>query len=130
MLGAALRHIGLAKNIPAYALDALVGARDAGELGFHMVVPFLFSGPGPTLLGWQAVLGVTVGVVFEHLLDDLGLVFPIRSLGDLGQVEILDRIAVGAELETAAKRGEVGGLQRGCDGILVAEIALDGLHRA
>src|SRR5260370_30687333 len=78
----------------------------------------------------RAILGVAVAVILEHFLDDLGLEFSVRTLGDLGQVKILDRIAVGVELEAAAQRGEVGFLQCRRDCILVAEIALYCLHRA
>src|ERR1700726_966116 len=72
----------------------------------------------------RAILGVTVAVILEHLLDDFGLEFAVRALGDLGQVEILDRIAVGIELEAAAQRGEVGLFQRCYHGILVGRAAL------
>ena len=50
----------------------------------------------------HAVFGVGVAVPREHLLDDLGLVFAVRTLGDLGQIEVLDRVMVGVELERAA----------------------------
>src|ERR1700710_1922258 len=80
---------------------------------------FLFAG--------CAILGVTVAVILEHLFNDLGLKFSIWPLGDLGQIEILDRIAVGIELEAAAQRGEVGFFQRRRHGVLVAEVTLDRL---
>src|SRR6478672_8514054 len=82
------------------------------------------------LIARRALLGVTVAVIFEYLLDDLGLEFAIGAFGDLGQVEILDRIAVGIELETAAQRGEVGLLESRGHRILVREVALDRLDGA
>src|SRR5258706_15272045 len=83
----------------------------------------LFSFPS-CLVAWRAILGVTVAVILEHLLGDLGLEFAVRAFGDLGKVEILDRIAVGVEFEPAAQRGEVGLLQCGRHGFLVGEVAL------
>src|SRR5207237_1261058 len=65
-----------------------------------------------TLVTGLAVLGIAVDRIREHLFDDLGLEFSIRPLRDLGQVKILDRIAVGIELEAAAQRGEIRLLQR------------------
>src|SRR6202040_3431852 len=35
MVGAVLRHIGLAEDIPGNSLHALIGAGDAGDLAFH-----------------------------------------------------------------------------------------------
>src|SRR6266403_1460315 len=67
------------------------------------------------LVARRAFLGVTVTVILENFLDDLGLEFTVRAFGDLGQVKILDRIAVDVELEAATQRGEVGLLQRGRD---------------
>src|SRR5215204_3377102 len=49
-----------------------------------------------------AVLRIHVAVVLEDLLDDLGLELAVRAPCDLHQVEVLDRIAVGVELERAA----------------------------
>src|ERR1700687_696216 len=72
-----------------------------------------------------AILGVTVAVILEYLLGDLGLEFAVGAFGNLGQVEILDRIAVGVELESAAQRGEGGLLQRRRDRFLVGKVALD-----
>src|SRR5215472_12771933 len=46
----------------------------------------------------RTVLRVRIGVVLEHLLDDLGLEFTVRALGDLDQIEILDRIVISVEL--------------------------------
>ena len=54
----------------------------------------------------RAILGVTVGIILEHLLDDFGLEFAVRAFGNLGQIEILNRVAVDIELEGAAQRGE------------------------
>src|SRR5579863_3836637 len=54
------------------------------------------------LVARRAVLGVAVAVILEHLLYDLGLEFTVGALGDLGQIEVLDRIAVDAEFEVAA----------------------------
>src|SRR3974377_1656093 len=84
----------------------------------------------PASLARRAVLGVAVAVILEHFLDDLGLEFPVRALGDLGQVKILDRIAVGVELEATAQRDEIGLLQRRGHRVLAAEISLHRLHRA
>src|SRR6516225_3008278 len=47
----------------------------------------------------RAIFGVGVAVIREHLLDDLGLVFAVGPLGDLGQIEVLYRIVVVVELE-------------------------------
>src|SRR5580704_17649435 len=60
----------------------------------------------------RAILGVAVGIILEHLLDDFGLEFAVRALGNLGQVKVLNRVAVDVELEGAAQRGEVGLFQR------------------
>ena len=49
-----------------------------------------------------------IGVVLEHLLDDLGLELAVGALGDFHQVEVLDRIVVGVELEAATQRVELG----------------------
>src|SRR5882757_9704340 len=83
---------------------------------FMMVVPSLI------LLRWYAVLGVAVAVVLEHLLHDFGLEFSVRALGDLGEVKILDRVAVAVELEAAAQRGEVGLFQRRRHRVLVGQV--------
>src|SRR5881227_3541513 len=85
---------------------------------------FMMSFPPDCLFGRRAVLGVTVAVVGKHLLDDLGLEFPVRAFGDLGQIEILDRIAVDVELEIATQRSELGLPERGRNGLLVLEVAL------
>jgi len=60
----------------------------------------------------RAVLGISIGKVREDLFLDLSLEFTICALAHLDQIEVLDRIAVGVELEVAAQRGEVGLLQR------------------
>src|ERR1700722_16830237 len=70
----------------------------------------------------RAILGVTVAVILEHLLDDFGLEFAVGALGALGQIEVLDRIAVGIEFEAAAQRGEVGLFERRDHGILVGKV--------
>ena len=51
----------------------------------------------------RAVFGVGIAVVREYLLDDLGLVFAVRPLGHLGQIEVLNRIVVVVELISVAK---------------------------
>ena len=35
VLGIALRHIGLAEDVPGNALDPLIGPRDAGDFALH-----------------------------------------------------------------------------------------------
>src|SRR6266581_7685476 len=64
--------------------------------------------PDHALVGRRAILRVTVAVILEDLLDNLGLEFTVRAFGDLGQIEILNRVAVAIEFETTAQRGEVG----------------------
>src|SRR5690349_8586278 len=78
----------------------------------------------------RAVLGIAVAVILEHLLDVLGLEFAVRTLGDLGEIEVLDRVAVAVEFEAAAQRGEVSLLQCRRHCLLVGEIAAHGLDRA
>src|ERR1700674_152123 len=78
----------------------------------------------------RAILDVRVGIVLEHLLDDLGLELAVGAFGDLDQVEVLDRIVIGVEPEAAAQRLEVGLLQRNAQRVLVGEVALDGADRA
>src|SRR6516164_8657326 len=82
------------------------------------------------LLARRAFLGVAVAVILEYLLHDFGLEFPVRSLGHLGQVEVLDRIAVGVEFECTAQRSEISLLQRGRNLLLVAKVALDSPYGA
>src|SRR6201996_7452517 len=89
---------------------------------------FMSSTPLSASFGRRAVLGVTVAVFLKDLLHDLGLEFAVRTLRDLGQVKVLDRIAVGVELEAAAQRGEVGLLQRSRNRVLVGKVALHSLH--
>src|SRR5262249_14619324 len=60
----------------------------------------------PALL--QGTLGgVGVAVALEDLLHDLGLELAVGALGNLHQIEILNREAVGVELEGAAYGLEV-----------------------
>src|ERR1700761_991469 len=91
---------------------------------------FMSSTPLSASFGRRAVLGVTVAVFLKDLLHDLGLEFAVRTLCDLGQVKVLDRIAVGVELEAAAQRGKVGLLQGSRDRVLVGKVALHRLDRA
>ncbi len=83
----------------------------------------------PLLLG-LAILGVAVGVVRVDLLDDLGLVLAVGALGDLGEVEVLDREPVDVELERPAHRSEIGLAQRGAHRLHVRHIALHRIDRA
>src|SRR5262245_13567677 len=46
---------------------------------------------------------VGVFVVLEYLFDNLGLIFAIRALGDLDQIEILNGIVISVEFEIAAQ---------------------------
>src|SRR5829696_8996458 len=70
-----------------------------------------------------AVLRIHVAVVLEDLLDDLGLELAVRALCDLHQVEVLDRIAVGVELERPAGGLEVGLADRRRERLLVGGVA-------
>jgi hypothetical protein len=45
---------------------------------------------------------VRIGVVLEYLLDDLSLELAVSALADLDQIEVLNGIMVGVELEVAA----------------------------
>src|SRR6202163_2352332 len=54
------------------------------------------------LVARRAILGVAVTIILEHLLDNLGLKFAVGTFGDLGEIKVLDRIAVGIEFETSA----------------------------
>src|ERR1700731_4525979 len=118
MVGAVLRHIGLAEDIPGNSLHALIGAGDAGDLAFHRLFSpsrYLdaFSSREPISTSPEnasvrsvarcAILGVTIAVIFENLLYDLGLEFAVDALGDLGQIEVLNRIAIDVEFEAAAQ---------------------------
>src|ERR1700686_3589335 len=142
MVGAVLRHIGLAEDIPGNSLHALIGPGDAGYLALHRLIsPFRYLdalssrgavAPSPEnalvcSVARRAILGVTVAIIREDLLHDLGLEFAIRALGDLGQIKVLDRIAVNVEFEAAAQRGEVRLLQCRRHRFLVAEVAPDRL---
>src|SRR5665213_2536389 len=64
ILRAALRHIGLAQNIPGNTLHALIGAGDAGDLALHRCFLSSVLTGCRGLLG-RAILGVTVAVIFE-----------------------------------------------------------------
>ena len=77
----------------------------------------------------RAILDVRIGVVLEHLLRDLGLELAVGALRHLHQIEVLDRIVVGVELEGAAQRLEVGLLQRGAQRVLVVGLAAGRLQR-
>src|SRR5207244_3406572 len=77
----------------------------------------------------RAVLDVWIGVVGEYLLGDLGLEFAVGALGDLHQIEILDRVVVGVELELAAQRGEIRLHERSAQRVLVVGFATGHLKR-
>src|SRR5882757_8525989 len=68
--------------------------------------PRIKCGAGFRLTLWlvarHTILGVTIAVILEYLLDNFGLEFAVGTFGDLGEIEVLDRIAVGVELEAAA----------------------------
>src|SRR5581483_11403342 len=53
-----------------------------------------------------AVLGVAVGAVREDFFHDLRLEFAVGAPGDLGEVEVLDRVSVDVELERPPHRRE------------------------
>src|SRR5262245_16449068 len=59
------------------------------------------------LLFHRAILGVRIREVRENLFVDFGLELTIGALGYFDEVEILDRIVVGIELEAAAQRCEI-----------------------
>src|SRR2546423_8364019 len=77
-----------------------------------------------TVLLHRAVLGVRIGIILEYLLHNLGLELAVGALGDLDQIEILDRIVVGVELEAAPQRLEVSLHHGGAQRIFVADVAL------
>src|SRR5215475_11665975 len=54
----------------------------------------------------RTILGVRIGVVLEHLLDDLGLELAVGALGDLDQVEVLDRLFFCFELDPPAQHSD------------------------
>src|SRR4051795_1413596 len=62
----------------------------------------------PRRLLHRTILHVRIRVVLEHLLHDLGLEFAVAALRHLHQIEVLDRVVVGVELEGAAQRFEIG----------------------
>src|SRR3954451_8633731 len=103
MVGAVLRHICLTEDVPGNSLHALVSPRDSGDLAFHRLVSFQICS-----VASRAILGVTIGIVLKNLLHNLGLKFSVRALCDFSQIKVLDRIAVGIELETTAQRSEIG----------------------
>ena len=78
----------------------------------------------------RAILGVGIGVVLEHLLDDLGLELAVGALGDFDQVEVLDRIVVGVELEAATQRVELGLHHGGPQRLPVRDVTLHLAHGA
>ncbi len=86
------------------------------------------TGAAPHFIAQSLANGV--GVVLEHLLHDLGLELAVGALGDLDQIEVLDRIVVGVELEAAAQRGERRPSSAPCAPRPCCEVALGGLHRA
>src|SRR5262249_61582128 len=55
------------------------------------------------LLFHRAIFGVRICEVGENLFFDLGLEFAIRALRNFDQIEILDRVVVGVELEAPAQ---------------------------
>src|SRR5579883_648154 len=70
-------------------------------------IPFSACTSQSAMSAQRALLGETVGLAAEHLLHDLRLVKTVRPLRRLHQVEILDRVAVGVELEGAARGPEI-----------------------
>src|SRR5205085_4307999 len=77
-----------------------------------------------------AILDVRIGVVGEHFLHDLGLVLAVGALGDLHQIEVLNRVVVGVVLELAAQRLEVSLHQGGAQRVLVVGFAAGRLESA
>src|SRR5215467_10243122 len=94
------------------------------EVGFIRLRPFQMPNSGKPEFRWEreqieragwtlprsrrtslhrTILGVRIGVVLEHLLDDLRLELAVGALGDLDQIEVLDRVMVGVELEAPAQ---------------------------
>jgi hypothetical protein len=71
------------------------------SLALVMPVISLFIALFPSLIASvarRAFLGVSVAIIFEYLLDNLGLEFSVGPFGDFGQIEVLDWIAVRVEL--------------------------------
>src|SRR5262249_36235353 len=62
---------------------------------------------GRLLLFHRTVFGVRIGEVRENLFVDFGLELAIGAFGNFDQIEVLDRIVVGVELEAAAQRREI-----------------------
>src|SRR4051812_14039753 len=56
----------------------------------------------------RTILHVRIRVVLEHLLHDLGLEFAVAALRHLHQIEVLNRVMIGVELEGPAQRFEIG----------------------
>src|SRR5262245_17584728 len=52
----------------------------------------------------RALAGVCVGIALKHALHDLRLELAVGALGDLDQIEVLDREAVRVEAERSAHR--------------------------
>src|SRR5262249_41501045 len=126
-------------STPSWSPLRVCTRRRAADIFFLLPPPLSFPSPSPPSSGGEgearragrgqalpaspslhlAILGVRVALVREHLLDDLGLELAVGSLGDLDEVEVLDRIVVGVELEAAAQRLEVGLGERGTQRVLV-----------
>src|SRR4051794_18048667 len=85
---------------------------------------------GLPLVRGGAILGIGVGVIVEHLLDDLRLELAVRPFGGFHQVEVLDREAVRTELEVAAQGLEIRFLEGGAQSILVLGLAAGRLESA
>src|ERR1700722_7727549 len=114
----------LARVMPVISLFIALfpSSRCLGGVSQHEALSTSLENAVARSISRRAILGVAVAVILEHLLDDFGLEFAVRAFGDLGQIEVLDRIAVGIELEAAAQRGEVGLFERRDHGILVGKV--------
>src|SRR5262249_33173483 len=77
-----------------------------------------------SLLRW-ILLGGGIGVGLDELVDDLGLDLAVGALGAFDQVEVLDGIVVGVELEASAQRLEIRLHYGGAQGLPVSDVALD-----
>src|SRR3546814_17042263 len=69
-----------------------------------------------------AVGEISVGVLLQADADDLAGQH-LALLHHLADVDVLDRVMTGNELEAAARRGEAGSLQRLLEGVLVGHAA-------
>src|SRR3954447_15871492 len=78
----------------------------------------------------RTVLGMGIGIVLEHLLDDLSLELAVGALGNLDQIEVLDRIVVGVELEPPTQRAELGLHHGGPQRLAVGDVTLYLAHGA